>query len=502
MWPQSRKQSRVLLPVNLASRLVTDTLIYGLVGHLPKIFSIATLPFVYRGLTPDKYGLTEYLFTLIVWLSALGSFGIDSAFARFLFDGKNTEDHKNLFSQSLLLLLASTITLSFLLEIFKDPIISKIGVSLSTYYLALISIPFYAIANFVLVTLRWTCQRSSYIRYSILQSLLQPLLLFAMALSDSITINHAFQVYLILLFLLSWLGLFILRDLLCIPRSLNSSVKLIQYAIPIWISTSVLSFGPTLERFLVYSFAGTDILGQYIATSKVAGIVLYITSAFHMALGPLVFGSIGLSPASTLYASIFSLHTYFASITSIGLFVLASWLLPLSLGSSYTLPSIIVLLLIVSNFVTSTTSIVELGIHISKRTGILLTTLAINLSVLLTVFFLLVRHFNLPALPIAILSASIATLYATISFSTKVSSISWRPRRPALLALSYGSLFGLLGQIFPPTHHSLLIIFLLISIPISWALYLNTNEKKIILNVPRLLQARFSNTVTPATREI
>ena len=484
MLPQPSEKSKGIT-AGLASHLAVDTLTYGLIAQAPKIISISILPIVYRTLTPDRYGLIEYTFTLLVWTSTLGAFGIDSAFARLMFDSDDPADLRNLFSQSIALLLLTTTSLLLILFAFKYPILTGLGIESSTYAIILFTVPFYVLSSFVLVALRWIRKRKRYGIYSLLQATCQPLVLLALSLNNTLSTEIAFKIYLALNVALSGLGLLFCRAYLCIPQSMNRYKGIMQYAIPIGLFSSISSLTPVLERYLIYDYAGTDLLGQYIATTKIAGIVLCITSAFHMALGPLVFRAIGVRPAPNLYSKIFSIHAFLAIIFGIGIYLAAVTVLPFFLGTSYTLPGIFLLFLITAHLVNSGSSIVELGIHISKKTSAFLIVLLSGLSVFLGTFYLLKNSLLASAMPCAVLASSLATLYATILLSTKVSKIDWKTRRPMLLSACYFIIFGFLGSKASTLSDYLLTLSTFVfAVPLTWRLYLNYEEKKMILSIP------------------
>ena len=90
--------------MNLAAfggtRLLTDSLLYGISNVFQKSFSFLIVFFLSKNLTVENYGIIDFILTLISLFSIIVIFGQDYAIARF-FNQENKNRKKLIISQSL-----------------------------------------------------------------------------------------------------------------------------------------------------------------------------------------------------------------------------------------------------------------------------------------------------------------------------------------------------------------------------------------------------------------
>ena len=76
------------------TRLLTDSLLYGISNVFQKSFSFLIVFFLSKNLTVENYGIIDFILTLISLFSIIVIFGQDYAIARF-FNQENIKIEKN-----------------------------------------------------------------------------------------------------------------------------------------------------------------------------------------------------------------------------------------------------------------------------------------------------------------------------------------------------------------------------------------------------------------------
>ena len=93
--------------MNLAAfggtRLLTDSLLYGISNVFQKSFSFLIVFFLSKNLTVENYGIIDFILTLISLFSIIVIFGQDYAIARFFNQATTKKKKKLVISQSLIL---------------------------------------------------------------------------------------------------------------------------------------------------------------------------------------------------------------------------------------------------------------------------------------------------------------------------------------------------------------------------------------------------------------
>ena len=83
------------------TRLLTDSLFYGISNIFQKSFSFLIVFFLSKNLTVENYGIIDFVLTLISLFSVIVIFGQDYAVARFFNQENITNKKKLVISQSL-----------------------------------------------------------------------------------------------------------------------------------------------------------------------------------------------------------------------------------------------------------------------------------------------------------------------------------------------------------------------------------------------------------------
>ena len=155
------------------TRLLSDSLIYGISNIFQKSFSFLIVFFISKNLTVENYGIIDFILTLISLSSIIIIFGQDYAVARFFNQEIKKEKKKIVISQSL--------TIHLIQIIFFLPIILILIFFLKKIYLipnsdiniiifTVLTIFSLVIINFCQIILRYSFKRSKFIIISFIQS--------------------------------------------------------------------------------------------------------------------------------------------------------------------------------------------------------------------------------------------------------------------------------------------------------------------------------------------
>lgn len=261
----------------------SDSLIYGASKAVTVLAGLITLPILSRFLSVEEIGFFDFYNTIIVLVSSLAFFGLDSVYGMVISGKSEVKEHRGLES-SIIVILMIGVSLAFVLMLLLE---EYIGVDMEALWLYfLLVLPSNILVMFYSNKAKWKREKTTYLFITIGRSFL---VLFGVLL---LSYSHllSFQTYLILnvLFRLLILVALFFRGFieLEIPalQTISDLYRLSSYLGLIAVLYSALPF---LERYLILNWLSSAELGRYTIMLKCASLLLIIATIFNTMWGPL-----------------------------------------------------------------------------------------------------------------------------------------------------------------------------------------------------------------------
>ena len=260
------------------TRLLSDSIFYGISNIFQKTFAILIVFFLSKNLTVENYGIIDFILTLISLCTILIIFGQDYAVARY-FDQKFNKIRKQMIiSQSLTIHLIQIIFfLPFMLMIIfflkKKNIIPE--ENLNIIILTVLTIFSLVIINFCQVILRYSFERVKFILINFIQGLLFFLCIIYLIEYSNLNIEKILSFYFITNIFILFFSIFFIKNWLIFPKKKWINNKLIKYGFSFGLISLLASLSVIYERYFIMEFVNTYYLGIYSLALKV-GIIVQI----------------------------------------------------------------------------------------------------------------------------------------------------------------------------------------------------------------------------------
>jgi O-antigen/teichoic acid export membrane protein len=138
-------------------QLASETAVYGVASIMGRLINFALVPFYTNVLPVDHYGIVILVYTALVFLQIVFTYGMESAYLRFASGDEGRANVQKTFSSALWSVLGSSIVLSVLLFAFRGPTAWVIGIQESwtdLIYFAAAILAFDALAVIPMAELR------------------------------------------------------------------------------------------------------------------------------------------------------------------------------------------------------------------------------------------------------------------------------------------------------------------------------------------------------------
>lgn len=318
--------------------LFKQTFIYGLATVLPRALSIILVPLYVTSLAKNKYGIYASLFAFIIFGNVILSYGMETAYFRFLH--RKGEEPSKVESTSLTSL---TVT-SVLFLLLTLPNIDFIA-TLLDYNPEYIKYTIWILAldALVVIPFSWFRAREKPMRYAALRIinvlinlglnlfffLLLPKLVVAGNFWDSIYNPDNLVSYVFISNVVaSALTLALVSPLyIKIGFSLDVAVwkRMLRYAMPILLAGIAFSINEALDKILLKYLLPPDIadaeVGVYAACYKLGVFMTLFATAFRLGVEPFFFKQAGKKDAPEVYATITKYFTLLGSVIFLGVMV-------------------------------------------------------------------------------------------------------------------------------------------------------------------------------------
>lgn len=315
--------------MTLFQRLFKQTFIYGLATVLPRVLAIILVPLYVEVLLPEEYGIYASLMAFLILGNVLLSYGMETAFFRFV-TKKGSENQNKVESTTLMSLLVSTLIFLVISLLFRNPIaqISEFKVEYVTYALIILALDALVVLPFV-----WYRVNEKPLKYAVIKilnvcfnlgfNLFFFLLLPKLAENSSMWSSFWHPENKVAYIFISNLIASAITLAMVLPIYVKIGFhfdrviwkQMIKYAIPVLIAGIAFSINEAFDRILLKYLLPQDIaeveVGLYSACYKLGMFMTLFVMAFRLGIEPFFFNYSGEQNAKTTYAAITKYFTLF-----------------------------------------------------------------------------------------------------------------------------------------------------------------------------------------------
>ncbi len=348
-----------------------NAIIYGIPDIVAKAVGFVMIPIYTRFLTPEDYGIISMLMLLTSFVGMILPLGINSAFGRFYFDGKDEKEKNVVFSTALLFMTVSAFAAVTICMLFSKQISAILFSSPnnSLYVIIMLAALFFQTLQILPMQLFIVKQKpKTHALVSILSFIIHILL----------------NIYLIAFLKLGVLG-FLYASLatpaiigigLFIATTSRSGLKFSQsilkgmfvFGFPFVFSSILTFFYMFSDRFFLEKFSSLAAVGLYSLAWQFGGLIDYITWPIAMAISPFIGNNYKFDKARSIFSRLNTYSTIVCLFFALGLVVYIDNLFLIGVGkefiSAYKLVPILVLAFLFRTYYNS----LSIGIWVEKKT--------------------------------------------------------------------------------------------------------------------------------------
>lgn len=384
--------------MNALKRIFADSFVYGLTSYLSVIAAIFLTPIYTRILTKADYGAMDIINTWVTLMVAILPVGLMNAVLRFYPDVKDelTERKKYLSAIVLILLVNSTIfiVLSFPFQgSFTNFLIGDPNY-VNSVRLAIAITAITPIYSYNLQLLRVKLKKWSYLAITVSNFAILSTLGFILVYYYSFGVEGFFIASLIGLSFASVLGFILNKEKLILKIDFSIVKTLLNYSVHFLSVFILMQVTLVIDRYLINKFFSLEYNGIYAIAMRIGGIVTLFIGAFSMAWMPYVFKIYKEDNAKEIFKKVLNLYLIVTSILLFGIMIFRAELIQF-FAPEYGAAFITSALLAIFNVISGFTTVLTIGIHISKKTYILTIAAIVSIVVNILASILLAKFYGL-----------------------------------------------------------------------------------------------------------
>lgn len=413
--------------MSLYKKLFTQTLIYGLAAVFPKIIGFLMVRFYINWMPDNAYGSYSLIFSWIMFLNVILSFGMETTFFRFY---NKIEDKKSVINISLWVIIGMCFLLTVPTLLFIDPISNyfKIDSDVTLFLLGILLLDALVVVPFAL--LRANEQSKKYTLVKIINVLLYSGLtvFFLYALPTyfsqlSIYIKNFEVGYAFLANLIGSLVclLLVIRSYkyLFLPFKVSLAKQMLMYSFPVMIGGLAFVVNETFDKIILEFVLPKDLalleVARYSAIYKLGLFMVLFRMAYSLGIEPFFFNYAKNQDAQLKYATITKYFILFGSIMMLVIIVFADILKILLVPKeTYWVSMNIVPYVILANFMLGIYTNLSVWYKIQDKTHIGMYISIIGAIATIVLNILLIPYFG--ALGCAITTLIAYLIMMTISY--------------------------------------------------------------------------------------
>lgn len=439
--------------MNPIKKLAGQTVIYGLSSVVPRFLSYLLVPLYTYAFKPEEYGIVGDLYSWVVLLNIVVTYGMETAYFWF---SKNEKNVEKVYSTALISLVSTSVLFIFLSIIFSSNLANTLNYENNAEYIwwfgviigldAMCSIPFVKLRRenkafrFALIKLMSVGVN---ILFNLIFVVFLPWLkktgvnLPLYVYNESIGVGY---IFLSNIFSSLFTFLFLLKDFK-VKFSIDFALlkKMLRYALPLLFAGLAGAINDVIDRQFIkyYSPEGLNSLEQlgiYFANAKIAVVLVVFIQTFRFAAEPFFFNYEKEKDAKTVFADIMNYFVIFCIFIFIGTYGNLPWI-KYFIGDSYWSGLSIVPVILIANFFVGVYLNLSIWYKLSGKTYYGAYIISIGAALTILINFLFVPMFGYVASAYARLVCYIAMTGICYFLGIKYYHIPYNLRRLFLYCL-------------------------------------------------------------------
>ncbi len=408
--------------MNILKKIFADSVVYGLTSYLSVIAAIFLTPIYTRILTKADYGAMDIINTWVMLVVAILPLGLMNAILRFYPDIKDDPlKRKNYLSAIVLILLANSIFFLVLsLPFYKGFTTEFIGSP--NYVLSCVLAMFVAaitpLYTYNLQLLRVKLRKWSYLTITVTNFLLLSVLGFVLVYYYKFGIEGFFIASLIGLSTGTLLGFIFNQESFSLKIKRSVFYELLKYSIHFLSVFILMQMTLVIDRYLINEYFSLELNGIYAIAIRIGGIAALVIGAFSMAWMPYVFNIYKNENAPRIFEKVFNLYLVVTCFLLIALMTFRTeliWFFAPDYTQAYFIAAFLAIFHVISGF----TTVLTIGVQISKKTQILSIAAAVSITVNVISSIILLNYFGIEGVAIGSILGAIVWIGIQTYFSQK-----------------------------------------------------------------------------------
>lgn len=451
--------------MSLYQKLFKQTTIYGLATVLPRMLSF----FLVRLHTDQlqntaDYGVVTIVFSWIIFMNVILSYGMETAFFRFY----NTEINNHKVKQtSLTMLLCSSMLFLIITVIFKENIANLIEIPQEYLLIVIGTLFFDALVIIPFANIRLQQQPIRYAVIKVANTTINLVLnLFFLLLLPKLASNYPifnwiyisnFEVGYIFLanLVASFLTfVYLLPDYFKVKLSIDKELakRMLVYALPILLAGVAFAINEHFDKILLEKLLPDDIakqeVGIYATCYKLGLFMVLFTTAFRLGIEPFLFSYAQNEDAKKTYALITKYFVILGCIIMLGVIVFADVLKIIMINEKYWNAMAVVPLIILANLFLGIYNNLSIWYKLTNRTiyGAYISIFGAVITLILN--FLLIPKYSYMGSAWATLAAYFSMMMVSYWLGKKYYDVPYQVGKILLYLLISTALSGIYFYLF------------------------------------------------------
>lgn len=468
--------------------LIKDSIIYGGLNAITKVFSIFLTPMLARLLTKEEFGNMDILNPLLSIGATIIVFGMDSAVARFYYNTENPCEQKEIISngfwfQIFIAVFFSSFLLVFNEEFLKFYLGSSYSLQQENFFNILILILIFSTPiRFAQNVLRWLFHRKQFLILSIGYVLANffCITLFVFFFKNKLYSFYLAQLLPSLFFL--FLSILYLKKYLIFKINISLMKKMLIYGSPLLIVAFIPSIVPALDKFAINKYLGLSEVANYGIGTRIASIVAIPILSINTAFGPFILGLYKEKEAQSLFNNLLSIIVVLLSVLVMILVMVSPYIIRIIATNSYLNGIIVIVPLCFYYLLEMQRSIGASGIDLSMKTYWNLILYPLSTGILYFFIILFTPKFGIFGTANALFVSALLNFIIFTYVASKLYPIRYEILNQTVLIFT-GYLLALFIQFNSKEALSVFVnlLCIIIYVLVSYKLFL-TNELKDIIN--------------------
>ena len=373
-----------------------DILFYG-VGHfLYSLMQLICMPIIIRDMSMNEVANWNILLPAGVLLSAIVTFGMDSAIPRFVVD-KGDKEKKVIFSTGFYFVMGFAIAVTFSLGSLATQTAGLFNIStnyITSYWILLAWLPGVVFSQYFQKWVQYTFQRNKFLGIIAFQATIYLVIILYLKFLGMINLYNVMLASLVSTWVPAFLGLYFSRNMITLRFDPTLLKKLMLYGGPFMI----LAFGFYLifsfDKFILSRNVSLEEFAIYSQAFRIAAIFSMIVSSFNFAFGPFSLSMLNKEEGPEVFKKVRTYYLFFMCLAGSSFIALGQLIILLLSGQEFVSGYRYIPFFIFGYIVYGLYSFAQLGIIYSKKSYLGLYALAAGLLATLGLDFLLVSQFK------------------------------------------------------------------------------------------------------------